>query len=158
MSKLATFTILGEPKGKGRPKFSKVGNFTKAYTPAPTVMYENLIATTYQQNNQPRFDDGDYVEIVIYAYYSIPQSKPKKVRDAMQTGEIRPIKKCDADNILKIVCDSLNGVAYRDDVQIMDAEIHRFYDELPRIDVMLRTCDAPAKGKPQGVKYKFGLE
>lgn len=150
MMKLAKIIVYGEPKGKGRPKFSKVGNFSKAYTPAPTVMYENRIATLYQQTNQIRFADDDYIDIAIYAYYGIPQSKPKKTKAAMQSGIIRPIKKCDADNIVKIVCDSLNGVAYRDDVQIMDATIHRFYDEIPRVEVYLRSCDTPLYIKPQG--------
>ena len=154
----ASFTILGEPKGKGRPRFAKVGKFTKTYTPAQTVMYENLIAVTYQQQKQPRFADDEYVEIVIYAYYAIPQSKPKKVKAAMQEGDIRPIKKCDADNILKIVCDSLNGVAYRDDVQIVDAEVHRYYDVNPRIEVMLRTAEHKKYDKPQGSTKPFGLE
>lgn len=155
MMKIAGFTILGEPKGKGRPKLKKTGPYSQPYTPEQTVIYENLIAMTYQQQKQIRFADEDYIEIVIYAYYEIPKSKSKKVKAAMQTGQIRPIKKPDADNIVKIVCDSLNGVAYRDDVQIMDATIHRFYDERPRIEVFLRSCQRPLYQKPQGAALPF---
>jgi len=39
------FTVLGDPKGKGRPRFSRVGKFTKTYTDAKTKMYEDKIAS-----------------------------------------------------------------------------------------------------------------
>ena len=35
------FTIRGEPKGKGRPKFSRQGNIVRTYTPDTTANYEN---------------------------------------------------------------------------------------------------------------------
>ena len=33
------FTIRGEPKGKGRPKFSRQGNIVRTYTPDATANY-----------------------------------------------------------------------------------------------------------------------
>lgn len=45
------FTVLGEPTGKGRPRFSAYQNpntgktYGKAYTPKKTVVYENLVRT-----------------------------------------------------------------------------------------------------------------
>ena len=42
----AKFTVLGEPKGKGRPRFiPKTG---RAITPKDTVQYENLVKLEYQ--------------------------------------------------------------------------------------------------------------
>ena len=43
------FTVCGEPKGKGRPRFAKVGNYTKTYTPKETASYENLVKLEYQR-------------------------------------------------------------------------------------------------------------
>ena len=37
------FTIRGEPKGKGRPKFSRQGNIVRTYTPDTTANYENYV-------------------------------------------------------------------------------------------------------------------
>lgn len=37
------FTIPGEPKGKGRPKFSTKGGYARAITPEATANYENLV-------------------------------------------------------------------------------------------------------------------
>lgn len=39
----------------------------------------------------------------------------------MLAGEIRPTKKPDMDNVVKIIADSLNNLAYYDDTQIVEA-------------------------------------
>ena len=41
-----------------------------------------------------------------------------------------PLKKPDADNILKVVADALNGIAYQDDKQIVLAEARKAYSEM----------------------------
>ena len=44
--KKAKFTVYGEPKGKGRPRFNtKTGH---AITPKDTVSYENLVKLEWQ--------------------------------------------------------------------------------------------------------------
>ena len=48
-----------------------------------------------------------------------------KIRDGLE----KPRKKPDADNIAKIILDSLNGVAYKDDSQIVDIRIIKKYTE-----------------------------
>lgn len=48
---------------------------------------------------------------------------------------IRPTRKPDFDNIGKIICDALNGIAYRDDAQIVDALVRKFYSDTPRVIV-----------------------
>ena len=35
----------------------------------------------------------------------------------------------------KIICDALNGIAYRDDAQIVDALVRKFYSDTPRVIV-----------------------
>ena len=45
----------------------------------------------------------------------------------MEAREIRPAKKPDADNIIKVVADSLNQVAYRDDADLVKVELEKFY-------------------------------
>ena len=59
-------------------------------------------------------------------------------------GKIRPTKKPDFDNIAKIVCDSLNTIAYKDDSQVIDGQVRKFYSEKPRIVVKIRQIG----GKP----------
>jgi len=133
------FTVLGNPQGKGRPKFAKRGNFVTTRTPDATVLYENLISTECRiQSGGMKFDDDIQLRIRVDAYYAIPASAPKKKQLAMELGDMRPIKKPDADNILKVVCDALNNVAYKDDSQIVEALVCKKYGRQPRIEVTIR--------------------
>lgn len=134
----AEFCIYGEPKGKGRPRFSTVCGHVHTRTPAETVLYENLVKTEYWQQVGIRFPDDAMLDIQILAYYAIPKSVSKKRRQAMINEEIRPTKKPDADNVCKIICDSLNGIAYRDDTQIVDCMVRKFYSDTPRVTVTIR--------------------
>lgn len=131
-----SFSVPGEPQGKGRPRFSCRSGRTITRTPDKTVLYENLIVTEYQaQMGSVRFPDDSQLCMSVWAYYSIPKSASKRKREAMKAGTIRPTKKPDADNILKCVADALNGIAYRDDAQIVSVIVEKFYGEEPRIDI-----------------------
>lgn len=133
------FSVPGLPFGKQRPKFTKAGEFTKTYTPKETVSYENLVKTIYQNVAKgKRFADEDMLDVRIIAYYEIPQSTSKKRRKLMLEHKIRPTKKPDWDNIGKIICDSLNKIAYHDDSAVVDSQVRKFYSENPRVDVTIR--------------------
>lgn len=136
----AEFTVMGNPRGKGRPRFSNKGGFTRTYTPSKTVSYEHLVALEYErQCGGMYFDKGIPLRMVIEAYLPIPTSVSKKKHDQMVAKELYPLKKADSSNILKAVEDALNGVAYHDDVQFVDSRVMRFYGEVPRVEVMIET-------------------
>lgn len=130
------FTIYGEPKGKGRPRFNtKTGH---AITPKDTVNYETLVHMEYlSQCGNAKFPDDAMLDIRIKAYYSIPKSKSKKQQNLMREGIARPIKKPDMDNCIKIIADALNKIAYRDDTQIVDCQVRKFYSDNPRVEVRI---------------------
>lgn len=137
--------VLGEPKGKGRPRFVARCNketgkaFGKARTPEDTVVYENLVRTEYGiQTEGFRFPDDAMLDMRIKAFYPIAKSTSKKKRQQMIDGEIRPTKKPDADNVIKVIADSLNQVAYRDDAQIVDTMFRKFYAEQPRVEILIQ--------------------
>lgn len=133
------FIVMGEPKGKERPRFSVYAGHVHTRTSENTVIYENLIRTEYRrQCGTVKFLTGCPIEMRIYIYRPIPQSTSKKKRAEMVSGTIRPTKKPDFDNVIKAVCDALNGVAYDDDSQIVDALARKFYSEQPRIEVIIK--------------------
>lgn len=136
------FTILGEPSGKGRPKFDTRGPYVKAVTPQKTVNYETLVKVEYRrQCHDFKFGDDTPLDVRITAYYGIPKSVSKKKARLMEERKIRPTKKPDFDNIGKIVCDSLNGIAYRDDSQIVDGLVRKFYSANPRVVVTIQEAE-----------------
>ena len=133
------FSVPGKPFGKQRPRVVHNGSFSKAYTPKETVNYENLVRLMYSNAARGRmFRPGEMLDVRIIAYYEIPKSVSKKKRKAMLEHRIRPTSKPDVDNIEKIICDSLNLVAYHDDSAIVDAQVRKFYAEMPRVDVILK--------------------
>ena len=133
-----TFTVLGEPVGKARQRVTRFGT----YTPEATTMYENLIKTEYRrQCRDHRFDDKQPLRMEIMAEYLIPATASKIKRAAMLRGEIRPMKKPDWDNVGKVVSDALNKLAYRDDTQIVDCTVRKFYSDRPKITVSLDAAD-----------------
>lgn len=127
------FCIYGEPQGKGRHRTAG----GHEYTPGETILYENLVKTEYRHQSGHRFPDDAMLDVRIFAYYTIPKSVSKKKRQAMIDRKIRPTKKPDADNLCKVICDSLNGLAYRDDAQIVDTMVRKFYGETPRVIVSI---------------------
>lgn len=132
------FTILGEPQGKGRPRFQKAGQYVRTYTPDKTVAYENLVKVEYRrQCGDYMFEKGRPVDIRILAYYPIPKSVSKKKQAMMIANELRPMKKPDTDNVVKVILDSLNQIAYHDDVQAVDCQVRKFYSENPRVVVTI---------------------
>ncbi len=55
----------------------------------------------------------------------------------MISGKIRPTKKPDCDNTVKIICDALNELAYKDDSQIVTTQIAKYYAKVPRTFVKI---------------------
>lgn len=135
-SSVISFTVHGEPCGKGRPRV--YGNH--AVTPEKTKAYEELVQMEYmaQVRDRRRFNKEILLEMRIYAYYEIPKTTPKWQIPLMKEGKIRPLKKADWDNIGKIIADSLNGVAYHDDEQIVDGMVRKFYSTEPRVEVEIK--------------------
>lgn len=132
------FMVPGEPHGKARPKVTrtKSGN-SLTYTPDKTVAYEELVRQRYT-NAAPadfRFDAGRPLYMIVNAYMGIPKSKTKRQKAEMLANILRPTKKPDFDNIFKILCDALNGIAYADDAQIVEAHIYKRYSGSPRVEV-----------------------
>lgn len=51
------------------------------------------------------------------------------------------MKKPDADNIIKVVADSLNQAAYRDDADLVKVDLEKFYSWQPRIEVEIKSLE-----------------
>jgi len=138
----AEFTVMGEPKGKGRPRFARMGQNIRTYTPTETASYENLVAVEYERQCKGVYFERDIpLRMTVTGYLSIPKSVSRKKHDQMVNGDIRPIKKVDSSNLLKVVEDALNGVAYHDDVQLVEEFVFRYYGDVPRVEVTIEVAD-----------------
>lgn len=132
------FQILGTPVGKRRPKFSTIHGYAQAVKPKEDVIYENLVKVCFTQAKPTDYDLYDKpLRVEITAFFDIPKSFSKKRIEEALEGLCSPLKKPDADNIAKIICDALNGVAYKDDTQIVELRVRKIYAAEPSVSVLI---------------------
>ena len=133
-----SFQVPGKPQGKARARTYYNANARKhvSTTPDNTVLYENFIKERFLQVAGGFYlEAGKPVTLRIVARFLPPKSKSKKVQQQMVDGEILPLKKPDMDNIIKVVADALNGVAYHDDTQIVMVIAKKAYSALEGLDI-----------------------
>jgi len=102
MTAVAYFVVDGEPISKARARFTNYGSKVRTYTPERTKAGESQVKSAYLKQVgriQPNKDLAFRVEVDFYC----------------GTRQRR-----DVDNMVKLVLDGLNGVAYPDDVQVLE--------------------------------------
>lgn len=137
------FAIPGEPQGKGRPRFSKRGGFVQTYTPTKTKSYEELVKSEYiRQCGNIMADSNDCIHMEITACFGVPKSTSKVNRLRMLMNLIHPLKKPDIDNIIKVIADALNGIAYKDDKQITRIFAEKIYSDTSCVKVKITSINS----------------
>ena len=133
------FVIQGKVQAKQRPRFNRYSG--KTYTPNETIAYENWVKTCYLE----KYKDKELMEKplreTIKTYFEILKSTSKKRKQQMMDNEILPMVKPDTDNIAKGVLDSLNGIAYKDDKQVVELIVNKFYNNTPYVSVMIEEIE-----------------
>lgn len=135
MSDPVTIVVRGNPVGKGRPRFTRNGH---AYTPEKTRGYEQEVAWIARNEMGPRQPIEGPVAMSFRAVFAIPQSWSKRKQQEALLGVIRPTGKPDADNLIKAVADSMNGIVYRDDSQITEITGSKRYGAQPCVVVTIK--------------------
>lgn len=129
------FTVWGQPQGKGRARVVSQGGKAHGYTPPKTALYERLVAETYKSS----YDGADAlrkaVELKIDAFFRVPDSWPRRKKQEALAGLLPVTVKPDCDNILKVIADALNGVAWLDDKQVTFAQVRKAYGAEPRVEI-----------------------
>lgn len=99
---VAAFTVHGEPASKARPRFDHRGSKSHAYTPARTKAAEAKVAAAFLEQTHRRGTDPDITYGISAHFFSGTRQRR------------------DVDNMLKLVLDGLNKVAFPDDVQVTE--------------------------------------
>ena len=120
------FNVFGKPRGKQRPRLCSVDGRNIVYTPKQTIEYEKLIKASYIASSKVFFERNIPIEINILAYFFHKSS----IEFAT--------KKPDADNIIKIVLDALNKVAFYDDAQVSKICFEKRYSKMPRLEITIQ--------------------
>lgn len=131
---MITFRIDVAPRGKGRPRFGR----GHAFTDPKTKAYETAVAFAARVAMAGRQMLDGPIHLHLTAFMPIPQSWSKKKQDAAVQGIVRPTTTPDADNVLKALADSCNGIVWKDDAQIVEATIVKQYSTSPALVVVAR--------------------
>lgn len=106
---VATFKVTGEPVSKARARFTKRGSHVQAYTPEKTRTAERVIAAHFQEAGGRKNPDPEVTFGIAAAFHNGTRQRR------------------DVDNMLKLVLDGLNGVAWVDDNQVVEVSARKFY-------------------------------
>lgn len=105
------FTVPGVPVPKARPRFVR----GHCFTPQKTTNYEADLKYYFLKSIDNLFTPLDCpIRLGIVAMFPMPKSSLKK----NDFGVCLKTTKPDLDNVIKSVCDGLNGVAWVDDARI----------------------------------------
>lgn len=132
------FHVPGTPVAKGRPRFARRGNFVSTYTPAKTKAYEATVRELAIEAMQGREPLDTPIVAVIKICIAVPASYSKARRHACLDTKEMPTKKPDWDNIAKAITDSLNGIVYVDDCQIVSVYVTKRYCMEAGVSVIIR--------------------
>jgi len=110
--------VIGIPRAKGRPRFSRKSGAT--YTPKKTVDAEydflSLMLCELRKIQGLKLPIETPIKLFIRFFFSFPKSWSVKKKESRPKHTQRP----DLDNLLKLVLDACNGRVWRDDSQICE--------------------------------------
>jgi len=134
---VVNFRVDGEPVGKGRPRFARQGGFVKAYTPAKTAKWEDVVRDHARQAMGMSEPLEGPLALSVRVWKGIPASWSKKKQHDAEMNEIRPIGKPDIDNYVKAVMDAGNGVLWKDDSQVVELHGMKAYGRYPCVEIFV---------------------
>lgn len=135
-----------EPLPKERPRATVMGGHARIYTPRKTAEYEKKIGDAWKSMHDGGPETGP-VSVRMAFVMPIPKSATKKAKQDMENRRIRPVVKPDADNLAKAVLDGLNGIAYRDDNQIVDLSVSKYYGTVPKVMIRVKSWEPKEEGE-----------
>ena len=133
--------IPGNPIAKMRPRFARKGKSRMVYN-AQETEEGRFLFEVQKQWGQQRIREGA-LKVICTFYMLRPKSH---YGTGKNSGKLKPSapeyplgKRNDIDNLLKFTLDCLNGVAWKDDCQIIILEAWKVYPKysLPRTEIFI---------------------
>lgn len=139
---MLTLQILGDPLPWKAPYVSCKGAFS-VRTPIMHQLKQQLrlqLEDLYNQTCNINWFDGP-IAVDLTFLMPIPKSTSKRKRMEMLDGTIRPDKRPDRGNLLKLIEDVLQGIVMEDDAHIVDGRVAKYYDDEPRTIIRIYPFD-----------------
>lgn len=130
------FTVYGEPIAQARPKATTINGHVRMYDPKKSSDFKDYVKLVASENAPESLLDGP-LDMRVQIYRPIPKSLSKRKSEQAEQGLIRPTTKPDVDNYIKAVKDALKNVIWKDDSQVVDLTVSKWYSERPRVEVLI---------------------
>jgi Holliday junction resolvase RusA-like endonuclease len=135
------FELKGEPHHKARHRsriaYKDGRPFVMQYPDPATAAYEKMLAQVAALFMRGRQPTRNPIALIVHVFKSIPQSWPRRDREAALAGAILPTSVPDDDNYLKIR-DSFDGIIWHNDSQCCDSRVIKRYSDRPALRVEVR--------------------
>ena len=129
------FSAPGKPVAKGRPRFSRRGNFVKTFTDEKTMRYEDCIAF-YAREAMGRVDYSFPIDAPVKVGICATFQRPKSRKAGCQMD-----RKPDLDNVCKAVLDGIsNAGAITNDSRVVEIQASKQYGDSAETVVWLDLC------------------
>ncbi|WLR50054.1 RusA family crossover junction endodeoxyribonuclease [Bacillus tianshenii] len=138
---MITFTVYGEPVAQGRPRASTINGRVRMYDPKKSKDFKTYVQLVASQHAPRKLLEGPlYLHVKVYKPSLKSFSKKKKA--AAERGELRPVTKPDVDNYVKGIKDACNKVIWKDDSQVVELQVSKWYSEKPRVEILVKPLEA----------------
>ncbi|MED3732535.1 RusA family crossover junction endodeoxyribonuclease [Geobacillus stearothermophilus] len=134
------FIVYGEPVAQGRPRATTVNGRVRMYDPKKSRDFKHYLKLAASKHRPEKLLKGP-ISLVVKVYKPTLKSFSKKKKAAAEAGQLRPTTKPDVSNYLKLIEDALTGVIWKDDSQIIDCSISKYYSETPRTEIQIKEMD-----------------
>ena len=129
------------PVPQGRPRFARRGKFVQTYDPPKSKKFKTELRQLAEiEYAEKPYHAEQHKPIIIELNLYIPMLKSfSKIKHLKATdGTLRPTTKPDIDNYIKGILDSLNGLFWHDDGQIVEIHAGKYYSDKPRIEMEIK--------------------
>lgn len=129
--------VNGNPKALKRHRTFRKGDFTGSYDPSKDDK-ASFLAVAHQYRPDKPFDEPLYVKFTFS--FKRPKNHFRTGKNAHLLKDNAPrfhTSTPDMDNLIKFVCDSLNGVFWSDDKIICLINAEKVYSSVPQIEVQI---------------------
>jgi Holliday junction resolvase RusA-like endonuclease len=146
---IARFTVDGEPVSKARARFTGYGSKARTYTPAKTLEAERVVQAAFRQAAPAHVPDPEATYGVTALFFQGTRQRR------------------DVDNMLKLLLDGLNGVAWTDDNNVVEVSGRKVLEQrgdartevliyrvggVPRLTANCALCGSAFETYPSGRK------
>lgn len=119
----------------------------QTYTPDKIKEYEKLVRERFLEETQnSRFAEDALLEIYITVLAKMPKGATPEEQARMFNGRANNAKTPDLNKITKIVCEALEGVAYKDTVQITKVSAIKAWSVYPSVWVTIEGEERKSDG------------